>query len=386
VTDPSGWSARAHAFVESHCLPHEVEAELSGGLLPPERRSAIAAAAAKAGLVGLNHRPEHGGRGCTLSEQVAVHEAYGRNTNGIWWEVPNAANVLAQGTGEQIEAYLRPSLRGERHEAYAITEADAGSDPSAVVGSATRDGEGWKIEAEKWFTTSGDRCDFFILHLVAHERDGTRLGPTIFLVDRAVPGIRIVDDPPFTHTFPVGHPTVAFEGVRVPDAARLGAVGDGDRLTNSWFVEERVLIAARCVGAMGRLLELGTGWALERRQFGARIFDYQGVSFPLADSACEASAARLLTLEAARLHDEGADRKLVHAKASMAKLYASEAANRVADRVVQILGGRGYMRTNAAERLWRELRVDRIWEGTSEIQRLIVARGLERRGVQALIT
>ena len=189
-------------------------------------------------------------------------------------------------------------------------------------------------------------------------------GPTIFLVDRELEGISIVDDPPFTHTFPVGHPTVAFEDVAVPDTARLGAVGDGDRLTNEWFVEERVLIGARCVGAMGRLLEIGTGWALEREQFGARIFDYQGVSFPLADSACEASAARLLAHEAARLHDEGADPKLVHAKASMAKLFASEAANRVADRVVQILGGRGYMRTNAAERLWRELRVERIWEGT----------------------
>ena len=145
-------------------------------------------------------------------------------------------------------------------------------------------------------------------------------------------------------------------------------------------------IAARCVGAMERLLEIGTAWALEREQFGQRIMDFQGVSFPLADAACSCLSMKLLTRHVAQLADDGADPKLVHGKASMAKLAASEAAGRVADAVVQVLGGRGYMRTNAAERLWREVRVDRIWEGTSEIQRLVVARGLEKRGVAAMLS
>jgi len=171
----------------------------------------------------------------------------------------------------------------------------------------------------------------------------------------------------------------------VPDTARLGAVGAADDLSNEWFVAERIHIGARCAGAMERLITLGVDWATERVQFGSRIIDFQGVSFPLANSAADASAARLLTREAAWLADAGADRKVVHAKASLAKLFASEAAFICADRVIQVFGGRGYMRDNPAERYLREIRVDRIWEGTSEIQRLIIARSLERRGVDKVV-
>ncbi len=377
-------AADARRFVDEHCIPHEETAERNGGKLPAETAAAIARAAQEAGLVGLDHLPEHGGQGMGLLEQVVVHEAFGRNTNGVWWHIPSVANVLAHGTADQIERYLRPALRGERGECYAITEANAGSDPGGVVGTARRRGGHWIMDTEKWFATSGDVADFFIVHVLAIDEDGSDLGPTLFLVDRG-PGVEIVDDPPFTHTFPVGHPTIRFR-VELDDAQRLGPVGAGDALTNEWFVEERVHIAARCVGAMERLLEIGTAWALEREQFGQRIMDFQGVSFPLADSACACLAMKLLTRHVAELADAGADPKLVHGKASMAKLAASEAAGRVADAVVQVLGGRGYMRTNAAERLWRELRVDRIWEGTSEIQRLVVARGLEKRGVGAMLS
>jgi len=192
-------------------------------------------------------------------------------------------------------------------------------------------------------------------------------------------------DPNYMHTFADRHPQFVLEDVRVPDAARLGEVGAADDLANEWFVTERIHIGARCTGAMERLLTLGVEWATDRVQFGERIFDFQGVSFPLADSAADASAARLLTREAAWLADSGADRKVVHAKASLAKLFASEAAFTCADRVIQVFGGRGYMRDNPAERYLRELRVDRIWEGTSEIQRLIIARSLERRGVDRVV-
>ena len=378
-------AADARRFVDEHCIPHEETAERDGGKLPEETTAAIVRAAQEAGLVGLDHRPEHGGQGMGLLEQVVVHEAFGRNTNGIWWHIPSVANVLAHGTPDQIERYLRPGLRGERGECYAITEADAGSDAAGVTGTARRHGDRWVMDTEKWFATSGDVADFFIVHVRAIDEDGTNLGPTLFLVDKG-PGVEIIDDPPFTHTFPVGHPTVRFSGVELADAQRLGAIGAGDELTNEWFIEERVHIAARCVGAMERLLEIGTAWALEREQFGQRIMDFQGVSFPLADAACSCLSMKLLTRHVAQLADAGADPKLVHGKASMAKLAASEAAGRVADAVVQVLGGRGYMRTNPAERLWREVRVDRIWEGTSEIQRLVVARGLEKRGVGAMLS
>ena len=173
--------------------------------------------------------------------------------------------------------------------------------------------------------------------------------------------------------------------MRVPASAILGPIGAADELTNDWFVEERIHIGARCSGAMERLLGLAVEWATGRIQFGERIYDFQGVSFPLADSAADASAARLLTRECAWLSDHGEDRKVVHAKASLAKLFASEAAYRCADRVVQVYGGRGYMREFAAERYLRELRVDRIWEGTSEIQRMVIARALEKRGVGRVV-
>jgi alkylation response protein AidB-like acyl-CoA dehydrogenase len=171
----------------------------------------------------------------------------------------------------------------------------------------------------------------------------------------------------------------------VPEDAVIGGIGNGDALQRAWFTEERLGIATHGLGAMWRLLEETMAWALTRQQGGTRIMDYQGVSFPLADSATEAAVGRQFTLNVAAMVDAGADVKLLHAKASMAKLFVSEAAGRCADRAVQIFGGRGYMRSNVAERFNRELRVDRIWEGTSEIQRLIIARALERRGVEATI-
>ena len=371
--------SRARGFVEDILIPLEEKAERAEGKLPAEDVARIKAAAIEAGLNGGLHKVEHGGQGWTKTEWALVEEQFGRSTNALSWHIPSAYNVLGSGSAGQIDRYLRPALRGELQDAYAVTEAEAGSDPSRIATTARRRDGGWVIDGEKWFVTSGDIAAVYIVVAMADE------GPTLFLVDRACAGIEIVDDPPFTHTYPHGHPTIRFNGVWVPDDAVVGGLGEGDALQRAWFTEERVGIAARGVGSMWRLLEEATAWALSREQGGSRIMDYQGVSFPLADSAADAAAGRALTLEVARLMDEGADLKLIHAKASMAKLFVSEAAYRCADRAVQVFGGRGYMRTNVAERFLRELRVDRIWEGTSEIQRLIVARALERRGVEATL-
>jgi alkylation response protein AidB-like acyl-CoA dehydrogenase len=371
--------ARARAYVDDVLIPREVAAERAGGRLPSEEVEVIRREALARGLAGGRHAVEHGGQGWSAVEWFLVEEQFGRSTNALSWHVPNAYNVLAAGTPEQIDRYLRPALRGELQDAYAVTEEHAGSDPSGIRTTATRTPDGWRIDGEKWFVTSGDIAAVYIVMAMA-------MGlPTLFLVDRATPGIEIVDDPPFTHSYPHGHPTIRFAGVEVSDDAIIGGLGGGDELQRAWFVEERLGIAARGVGAMWRLLEETTAWAAGRSQGGARLIDHQGVAFPLADSAADAAAGRLLGLEVARLVDAGADPKLVHAKASMAKLFVSEAANRCADRAVQTFGGRGYLRTNVAERFWRELRVDRIWEGTSEIQRLIVARALERRGVENVL-
>ncbi len=366
---------RAREFVERELIPLEVDAEL--GRLSSDAIARIKAASVEAGLAGGLHAVEHGGQGWTKTEWFLVEEQYGRSTNALSWYVPTAYNVLASGTPEQIDRWLRPALRGELHDAYAVTEKDAGSDPSGISTRARKTEAGWVIDGEKWFVTYGTVASVYIVMALA---DGH--GPTLFLVPADTPGVEVVDDPPFTHTYPHGHPTIRFTGVEVGEDAPIGGLGEGDALQRAWFTEERLGIAARGVGAMWRLLEDATAWALEREQGGGRIMDHQGVSFPLADSAADAAAGRALGLEVARLADEGADPKIVHAKASMAKLFVSEAAYRCADRCVQVFGGRGYMRSNVAERFLRELRVDRIWEGTSEIQRLIVARALERRGVE----
>ncbi len=372
--------ARARRFVDEVLIPNEELAERAGGDIPEELHERIKRESIEAGLSGGLHAQEYGGQGWTKTEWFLVEEQLGRSTNALSWHMPGAYNVLASGTPEQIDRYLRPALRGELHDAYAVTEADAGSDPSRIKTTAKKTESGWVIDGEKWFVTYGDIAKVYIVMAKALVDGGEQ--PTLFLVDAGLDGIEIVDDPPFTHTYPHGHPAIRFTGVEVGEDAVVGGVGSGDDLQRAWFTEERLGIAARGVGSMWRLIEETTAWAIGREQGGNRLIDYQGVSFPLADSAADAAAGRLLTLEVARLVDAGADLKVVHAKASMAKLFVSEAACRCADRAVQIFGGRGYMRTNVAERFNRELRVDRIWEGTSEIQRLIVARALERRGVE----
>jgi acyl-CoA dehydrogenase len=371
---------RARRFVDEVLIPNEELAERSGGHIPTELVERIRRESMEAGLSGGLHAREHGGQGWSKLEWFLVEEQWGRSTNALSWHVPGAYNVLASGTEEQIERYLKPALRGELHDAYAVTEAEAGSDPSKIESTAVPSDGGWRINGEKWFVTYGDIASVYIVMANALV-DGERQ-PTLFLVDSERPGIEVVDDPPFTHTYPHGHPTIRFNDVEVGDDAVIGGLGGGEELQRRWFTEERLGIAARGVGSMWRLIEETTDWALSREQGGQRIMDYQGISFPLADSAADAAAGRLLTMEVARMVDAGADPKIVHAKASMAKLFVSEAACRCADRAVQAFGGRGYMRTNVAERFLRELRVDRIWEGTSEIQRLIVARALERRGVE----
>jgi alkylation response protein AidB-like acyl-CoA dehydrogenase len=369
---------RARRFVDEELIPREVAAELAGGRLPASEIAAIRAATIAAGLNGGLHAVEHGGQGWSHLTWVLVEEQLGRATNGVSWWMPNAYNVWSAASPEQIDRWLRPMLRGEAGDAYAVTEEHAGSDPSGIATTAEPVGDGWRIRGDKWFVTSGDVADVIIVVAAAPE------GPTLFAVPTDAPGITTVDDPPFTHNYPHGHPTLRFD-VEVGPEALIGELGGGDELQREWFLEERLGIAARGIGAMERLLTETLEWATGREQGGARLWDHQGVSFPLADSAADAAAGRLLVLEVARLADAGADVKVVHAKASMAKLFVSEAACRCADRAVQAFGGRGYRRDNVAERLLRELRVDRIWEGTSEIQRLIIARSLERRGVAKVL-
>jgi len=376
---------RARSYVVDVLQPLEEAFEANRGTLPDDTVRDLRRRAIELRLHGGSLPRAAGGQGWSALEQVLVHEQLGQVTGGLWSFIPGAYNALVHCSPEQRRRYLEPSLRGERNGSYAITEPGQGSDARTLAATAVRDpatGE-YVLNGEKWFVTGVPDTDFMIFHCHLVE-DGERR-PTLFLVDYDTPGVTLSHDPDYTHTFADRHPQFVLTDVRVAPEAILGPIGEADTMTNEWFVEERLHIGARCSGAMERLLAMAVAWATERIQFGERIYDFQGVSFPLADSAADASAARLLTRQAAWLMDQGANPKVVHAKASVAKLFASEAAYRCADRVVQVFGGRGYMREFPAERFLRELRVDRIWEGTSEIQRMVIARALEKRGVDVVV-
>jgi acyl-CoA dehydrogenase len=369
--------ARARAFADDVLLPLEAECEEHDGL-SPQSHTAAKRAVLDAGFNAINHAKDDGGQGFDLFQQILLEEAWGKAT-GALWDIPWRPSIpLAVGTEEQKDRYLRPACRGERRDAYAVTEEGAGSDPTMVRTTARRDGAGWVIDGEKWHVTAGDVADFFLVH--AHV-DGDAAKPTVFLVDKDLPGVELVRTPKYMHTFVFEHPIFAFRGVRVGEDAVLGDVGAGFELTKDWFVEERIMIGARTIGAATRALDLSLAFASERQQFGSPIVAFQAVEFMLADMAADIAAAKAFLYRVGWQAARGdTSRKELHALASAVKLVCSETAGRVADAAVQIHGGRGYMREQAVERLWRELRVDRIWEGTSEIQRSVIGNELRKRG------
>jgi alkylation response protein AidB-like acyl-CoA dehydrogenase len=269
-------------------------------------------------------------------------------------------------------------------ECYAITEEGAGSDVTDLTATAARDGDDYVLDGVKWHVTSFHEAQYVFFQAVL--TTGVHAGDqALFVVDAKAPGVRVVRTPSYTHSLGHRHPVVAFEGVRVPATHLVGSEEDGMSYVYEWFRFERLMVAARCVGAAERLVEEATAFAADRTIAGRPLIERQLVQAMLADSLTELFAARAMTYETARSVDEGLDRKVLHARCSMAKLYASEMAGRVADRAVQVFGGRGYMRENAAERFFRELRVERIWEGASEVQRLIIADQLAKRGRAALV-
>jgi acyl-CoA dehydrogenase len=368
---------KAKEFAETWLFPHEEELELTGHL-PPETLARLRRAVVEHGLNGTNHSRENGGQGLTIFQQMLVSEELGKATGALWAVVWHPAYPLRFGTEAQKREYLIPSCEGKRRGAFAITEPGAGSDPRLVQTRADRRDGKFYLSGEKWFVTTGDYADYLIVH--AHV-DGDPGKPTLFLVDKDLPGVRIKRIPKFMHTYVFEHPEFVFENVELGEDKVLGKVGDGFELTKDWFVEARLQIAANCLGAAIRAAEIANKYAAERVQFGRPIRDFQAIEFMLADMAVEIMATKSLVYRVAWEIDRGSDRKLVHARASAIKLQASEMAGRVIDKALQILGGRGYMRENPVERLYRDIRVDRIWEGTSEIQRAIIGGQIKKRGL-----
>jgi alkylation response protein AidB-like acyl-CoA dehydrogenase len=367
--------ARVREFVETEAYPVE-QRIAEHGRIDWADVDAIRAKARAAGFSLLNMPEQHGGIGLSMVGQVALEEESGRATNGLGFAIVDRGprellDVLSE---EQIERFIRPIVRGEYREAWAVTEPGAGSDLAAVATTAVRDGDGWVLNGEKWFVTSEGTPGFYLVLAVA---DGEQ---TLFIVEPGTPGLELARTPGFLHDpYLDHHPEIVLRDCRVTEANRV--TGGGNERTKEWFTVERLFIAARSCGAAERCLELARAHALERVAFGAPIMEHQGIGFQLADSLTELSCARLLTYHAAHAFDTFDDRRVVHGKVAMAKLYASEMAARVVDRSLQVFGGRGYMTEHPVARFYRELRVDRIWEGASEIQRLVIARGLAKRGL-----
>jgi alkylation response protein AidB-like acyl-CoA dehydrogenase len=375
--------ARARTFADE-LIPLEVEAEMNGGDLPKDVVAGHKARAVELGLFATNMPIEFGGGGYTSLQQVLVQEQVGRVTNALGWVAATPPSWLpAVATPYQLERFVLPTVRGEREECYAITEESAGSDVDGIVATARRDGDDYVLDGEKWHVTSYNTADyaFFQGKLAGGEHDGEH---AMFLVDLPSPGVTVVRTPAYTHTISHHHPIVQFTDVRVPATHLVGAEGDGMSFAYEWFRFERMMVAARCLGGAQRLVDEMTAFAKEREVQGKPIASLGAIQGMLADSLTELFAARALVYETARGVDAGTDVKVQHAQCSMGKLYASEMAGRVADRAVQVFGGRGYMRENVAERFFRELRVERIWEGTSEVQRSIISDQMIKRGPSAL--
>ncbi|TCT10599.1 alkylation response protein AidB-like acyl-CoA dehydrogenase [Tepidamorphus gemmatus] len=379
------WQAKVRAFVDEELIPWEIEAEMNGGEIPPDVAARHERIAIGLGLSRMDVPVAYGGLAAPVLDQVVAAEQIGRVTNALGWCYPEAQGWMFEAcSADQLERFVLPMMRGERHFCYAITEEGAGSNVDDIVATARRDGGDYVIDAVKWHVTSANLADTILVQ--AKMAEGRNAGTHgLFFVEADATGISTVRNPAYSHTYRHHHPILRFDGVRVPAANLIGREGEGMDFTYAWFRRERLMIAARACGAAERLIEEARAFAATRVVGGVPIAEHQLVQAMLADSVVDLHAARLVTYEAAAAHDRGLDVKALHARCSIAKLLASEAAGRIADRAVQIFGGRGYMRENVAERFLRELRVDRIWEGTSEIQRLIIANGLMKRGLAGTI-
>jgi alkylation response protein AidB-like acyl-CoA dehydrogenase len=330
----------------------------------------------------MNVPEKLGGLGSSVLAQVIVQEQAGRATNHLWGYVGGPYNALQRCNEEQRKKYLEPALTGEWTASYAVTEPGAGSDTTNLQTTAVKQGDGYVINGEKWFVSGGEKGLAVIVHTLTAPGE-----ETLFLVDHGTPGMRIKRLPRFMNRSEDEHAEIVFEDCAVAEGQMLGGLGEADAISKAWFREERLHIAARSVGAAQRLLEEMKAWCTERETFGRKLYEHQGIGWLLADSATELYAARLMTYKTAWEEDAGVcSVKELHTKASMCKVYASEMAHRVADRAVQAFGGRGYCCDYAVERLFRDTRVDRIWEGTSEMMRNIILNGVIKRDLNELLS
>ena len=380
--DVKAWIETAESFLKE-TKPWEVEAEMNNGKVPEEIDAKHRQMAIDLGLSSMDMPKSIGGKELSNLQQVAVWEVLGQSTNALTWCFSEPQKWMLEACNEeQIKKYILPIMDGSRHECYAITESESGSELDVSATAKKVDG-GYVVNGEKWYVTGANHADFFFIQAVIQDGEDA-IGDALFFLDMDQEGIEHVRTPLFSHTFDSHHPIYKFHDVFIPEENLIGSENDGMSYSLAWFRRERLMIAARCCGAAARLIEEASEFAQARKVKGGLLSEQQAIQFMLADSVTELWATRLMLYETAMAHDREDDVKALHYRCAAVKLYASEMANKVADRVVQIFGGRGYMREFAAERFYRELRVDRIWEGTSEVQRLIIAGGLLKKGLKDL--
>jgi acyl-CoA dehydrogenase len=370
-------TATVRRFVETELWPLEVEVEETGRLDPAIAR-ALTAKSRALGLYAMNMPRELGGGGLTAVEMCLCEEEIGRTSDILIRRAfGNVYEVLLACTGSQRERYLLPAVRGERVCSIAMSEPEAGSDAAGIQTTAVRDARGFILNGTKHFISDGDYADFFVVTAVT-DRSGSSPGITLFLVDKAMRGFEMGRIQPMMGLRGTGHVEFALRDCRVGHDQILGELDGGLPLILRTISRIRLAhIGARAVGMASRLLELCRDHANTRRQFGRPIGEFQMVQQMLADMATEVHAARLLALNAAWDLDQGRESR---EKVSMVKLYGSEMLGRVADRAVQIFGGLGYCKDLIVERVYRDCRVLRIFDGTSEIHRRAIARGLLKNG------
>ena len=363
------------SFVERELYPYEEEVERTG-VLRPELVAQIRSKALAAGLYAANLPEDVGGAGLDTVTWVLYEKELGRANYALHYcGVPRPSNILLAGTEAQREKYLYPCVRGEKVDCLAMTEPGAGSDMRGMRTTATRDGDGWRIKGTKHFISHADEADFVILVAVTGRDDSGRAQMSMFLVDLDAPGLAVHDGYRNVSHRGYTNSILDFDDVRVGADALLGEEGKGFELAGEWLGNTRLQVAASCLGRAERALELSIRHAATREQFGQPIGKFQGVGFKLADMATELRAAELMTLHAAWKYDQGT---ATDSDIAMAKLKATEMLAMVADEAIQIHGGMGLMDELPLERIWRDARIERIWDGTSEIQRHIISRSLLR--------
>ena len=365
-------------FVEQELYPHEKEVEQTG-VLRPELLAELKAKAIGAGLYAANMPTEVGGGGLDTLSWVLYEKELGRANYALHYCcVGRPSNILLACRGEQRARYLLPAVRGERSDCLAMSEPGAGSDLRGMKTTAVRVGADFIINGTKHFISHADHADFVIL-LAATSQEESARGPrkkmTAFLIDMGHPGFAVL--PGYQNVSHRGYNNciLQFNDCRVSAEAVLGEVDKGFEVANTWLGSTRLQVAACCLGRAERALDLAKQWAVDRVQFGQAIGKFQGVSFKLADMAVELRAAELLVLEAAWKQDQGT---VTDADIAIAKLKATEMLAMVADEALQIHGGMGLMSDLPLERIWRDARIERIWDGTSEIQRHIISRAMLR--------